>query len=98
MTGHIHLSDNFGRFEPMRLSNFDLYRVSSYTNRLNLGAGDLNLPPGWGTAPMARVLPLFRGYRGIVVAEYYHDKYLEFNAEIAAETRALLNRFIESRL
>lgn len=26
MISHIHLSDNFGRFEKMRLENFDLYR------------------------------------------------------------------------
>jgi sugar phosphate isomerase/epimerase len=94
MTGHIHLSDNFCRFAPMGLQNFDLYRVSNYTNRLNRGTGDLNLPAGCGTVPLEQVLPLFAGYRGILVLEYYHDKYLEFNVEIAAEARALLSRFL----
>jgi len=94
LAGHIHLSDNFGRFEPMRLENFDLYRVSSYTNRLNRGTGDLNLPPGWGSVPFEQVLPLFRGFQGVVVLEYYHDKYLDFNAEIAAQARELLARHL----
>jgi len=29
-----------------------------------------------------------------VVLEYCHDKHLDFNMEIAAETRMLLNRFV----
>lgn len=95
LTGHIHLSDNFGRFEAMRLHNFDLYRVASYTNRLNSGRGDLNLPPGWGSLPFSRVLPQFQSYQGIVILEYYHDKYREFNAEILRETKELIARHLE---
>ena len=90
IVGHIHLSDNFGRFEKMRLKNFDLYKVASYTNRLNLGRGDLNLPPGWGAIPFKEVLKILKDYQGIVILEYYHDKYLDFNPEILKETKALL--------
>lgn len=93
LTGHIHLSDNFGRFEKMRMENFDLYRISSYTNRLNLGRGDLNLPPGWGAIPYGEVLPIFENYQGIVILEYYHDKYLDFNSEILQETKALFSKY-----
>ncbi|MEE9500973.1 MAG: TIM barrel protein, partial [Candidatus Aminicenantaceae bacterium] len=93
LTGHIHLSDNFGRFEKMRLENFDLYRVSSYTNRLNLGRGDLNLPPGWGAIPYGEVLPIFENYQGIVILEYYHDKYLDFNPKILQEAKALFSKY-----
>ncbi|MBW8003782.1 MAG: sugar phosphate isomerase/epimerase, partial [Planctomycetes bacterium] len=91
VAGHIHLSDNFGRFEKMRMKNFDLYRVSSYTNRLNLGRGDLNLPPGWGAIPFKEALKILGNYRGIVILEYYHDKYLDFNPEILRETKALFS-------
>ncbi len=42
-----------------------------------------------------RILPIFAGYQGLVVLEYCHDKYLDFNTEIAAETRMLLNRFVD---
>ncbi len=93
LVGHIHLSDNFGRFERMRVRNFDLYRVSSYTNRLNLGRGDLNLPPGWGTIPFEETLKILDNYRGIVILEYYHDKYLDFNPEILKETKKLLAKY-----
>lgn len=95
LVGHIHLSDNFGRFEKMRLENFDLYRVSSYTNRLNLGRGDLNLPPGWGAIPFEEVLPIFENYQGIVILEYYHDKYLDFNPEILQDTKALFSKYLQ---
>ena len=91
MTGHIHLSDNFGRFEKMRVDNFDLYRVSSYTNRLTLGRGDLNLPPGWGALPFKETLKILHNYHGIVILEYYHDKYLDFNVDILKEAKALLS-------
>jgi len=94
MVGHIHLSDNFGRFEKMRLDNFDLYRVSSYTNRLNIGRGDLNLPPGWGTIPFKEVLEILKDYQGIVILEYYHDKYLDFNPDIFKETKALFLKYL----
>jgi sugar phosphate isomerase/epimerase len=94
MVSHIHLSDNFGRFEKMRMENFDLYRVSSYTTRLNLGRGDLNLPPGWGVIPFKEVLEILKDYQGIVILEYYHDKYLDFNPDILRETKALFSRYL----
>jgi hypothetical protein len=55
------------------------------------------LPPatGLGSVPFVRILPIFAGYQGLVVLEYCHDKYLDFNTEIAAETRMLLNRFVD---
>lgn len=98
LVGHMHLSDNFGRFETMRLENFDLYRVSSYTNRLNLGKGDLNLPPGWGAIPFEELLPIFKNYQGIVILEYYHDKYLDCNPEILLETKALFSKYLPGSL
>ena len=94
MVSHIHLSDNFGRFEKMRLENFDLYRVSSYTTRLNLGRGDLNLPPGWGSIPFEDVLKILKDYQGIIILEYYHDKYLDFNPDILKETKALFSKYL----
>lgn len=90
LTKHIHLSDNFGKYEEMRLTNFDLYRVSTYTNRLNSGKGDLNLPPGWGSMPLGEVLEALKGFSGIMIAEYYHDKYLEFNDDICKDLKKLL--------
>ncbi|RKX78811.1 MAG: hypothetical protein DRP87_05210 [Spirochaetes bacterium] len=97
VVGHIHLSDNFGRFDKMRLENFDLYRVSNYTNRLNLGKGDLNLPPGWGSIPLKKVIEVLKRYSGIIILEYYHDKYLEFNSEILRDTQILLSGFKKSQ-
>ena len=78
----------------MRLENFDLYRVSSYTTRLNLGTGDLNLPPGWGSIPFEDVLKILKDYQGIIILEYYHDKYLDFNPDILKETKVLFSKYL----
>jgi len=59
---HIHIHDNFGRFN---LSSFkDLY-----INRLSFGEGDLHMPPGMGEIPYDKIFPLIREYKGIAMME-----------------------------
>ena len=67
---HVHIHDNFGKTCPHGVKTIDaMYK----------GAGDLHLPPGWGTLPYA---PLFRkfspGYRGVYMLELkprFRDEY-----------------------
>jgi sugar phosphate isomerase/epimerase len=67
---HIHIHDNFGKACPQGEKTIDaMYK----------GAGDLHLPPGWGTLPYA---PLFRkfspAYRGVYMLELkprFRDEY-----------------------
>lgn len=67
---HVHVNDNFGRYDPLRLENFTLYRTQTPADNFPLGKGDLHFPVGWGAIPLERVFDLLRGYRGTVVHEY----------------------------
>lgn len=67
---HSHLSDNFGKFDP----------VSPATHDLVLGYGAMHLPIGWGCIPYRDVVKTIKkDYRGIYLlefsryAEYYHE-------------------------
>ena len=70
--GHLHMNDNFGRYDPLRLENFPLYRTQTPADTFPLGKGDLHLPVGWGVIPLDRVFGVLRGYRGTVIHEYRH--------------------------
>jgi sugar phosphate isomerase/epimerase len=69
---HVHVNDNFGRYDPLRLENFTLYKTQTPADTFPLGKGDLHLPVGWGSIPLERVLALLAGYRGTVIHEYRH--------------------------
>jgi sugar phosphate isomerase/epimerase len=72
LIGHLHVNDNFGRYDPLRLENFTLYRTQTPADTFPLGKGDLHLPVGWGVLPLDRVFEALRGYRGTVIHEYRH--------------------------
>src|SRR5438270_895860 len=73
---HVHVNDNFGRYDPLRLENFTLYRTQTPADTYPLGKGDLHLPVGWGTIPLEKVFGLLRGFRGTVVHEYRYNLFL----------------------
>lgn len=87
---HIHLSDNFGRFEEARLTGYERYKAIPYRRLVSLGKGDLHLPPGWGEVPLREALALLEGYEGVVILEYYSHRYREEADEILREARAIL--------
>lgn len=68
---HIHANDNFGRLD-------DAY--SGLGDRNPYGEGDLHLPPGWGSIPLADALRQLPGYTGILILELrprYWDRMAE---------------------
>lgn len=73
---HVHVNDNFGRYDPLRLENFPLYRTQTQADTFPLGKGDLHLPVGWGQIPFEKVFDLLRGYRGTVIHEYRYNLFL----------------------
>lgn len=84
---HLHITDNFGRFNQARLGNFDLYRALSRTNLLVTGLGDLHLPLGLGTLPARAVFAAVtaEGYSGLLVGEHpreYDDADPQLNARL----------------
>lgn len=58
---HVHIHDNFGKACPPGVKTIDaMYK----------GAGDLHLPPGWGTIPYAGLFRKFSPeYRGVYMLE-----------------------------
>ena len=89
---HVHMNDNFGRYDPLRLENFTLYRTQTPADTFPLGKGDLHLPVGWGSIPLGQVLALLDGYQGTVIHEY---RYRLFEASLAADYAAA-RRLVES--
>jgi len=95
VVGHLHVNDNFGRYDPLRLENFTLYRTQTPADTFPLGKGDLHLPVGWGALPLEQVFGALRGYRGTVIHEY---RYQLFAASVEADfarARALVDTFDE---
>jgi sugar phosphate isomerase/epimerase len=92
---HIHISDNFGRFEETRLVSYELYKQIPYRRRLALGKGDLHLPPGWGEVPWEEALRLLKGYEGVLTLEYYHHRYLSEARDILSKVKAELQKIKE---
>jgi len=89
---HVHMNDNFGRYDPLRLENFTLYRTQTPADKFPLGKGDLHLPVGWGAIPLERVFDLLRGYQGTVIHEYAYNLFLPFVEQDYARARALVAR------
>jgi sugar phosphate isomerase/epimerase len=89
---HVHVNDNFGRYDPLRLENFTLYRTQTPADTFPLGKGDLHLPVGWGSIPVGEVAGMLQGYQGTVIHEY---RYQLFQASLAADYAAA-RRFVEA--
>lgn len=91
---HLHINDNLGWFEPLRLSDFTQYRLLPMGYRVTYGSGDIHLPPLWGKVPIREALEILRAfhYRGIFLCEYENTLYVPFGRQIAGETRALIEQ------
>ncbi|MDW7656892.1 MAG: sugar phosphate isomerase/epimerase [Bacillota bacterium] len=81
---HIHLSDNTGRFEEMRLTNFSLYKTLNMNMRISFGYGDIHIPPLWGKIPIQQAMQTLQnaGYDGIYLCEYENGLFAPFNRQI----------------
>ncbi len=73
---HVHMNDNFGRYNPLRLQDFTLYKTQTPADTFPLGKGDLHLPVGWGSIPLEQVFGMLRGFRGTVIHEYRYNLFL----------------------
>lgn len=91
---HLHLSDNTGIFEPMRIQNQNLYNTLPLSYRFTFGRGDIHLPPFWGTIPIQEVLATVcdAGYGGIFLCEYYNELFGPFNRATQEKVRAAVLR------
>ncbi len=88
---HIHLNDNVGVFCPLRLEDFDRYKMVGLRKRTTFGEGDIHLPPGYGTLPFSDVLAHFPDFSGIAVCEYEVSRFEPFIQEIHDYARKLIS-------
>ncbi len=89
---HVHVNDNFGRYDPLRLENFTLYRTQTPADTFPLGKGDLHLPVRWGGIPLERVFDILNGFQGTVIHEYRYNLFLPSAEEDYARARSLVAR------
>jgi sugar phosphate isomerase/epimerase len=89
LLSHLHINDNTGDFEMMRLTNFDLYKTMDRNYRFAFGRGDIHVPPFWGKAPLKEAISIIRkaGYRGFWLCEYYNQSFVPFNREVQERVR-----------
>ncbi len=80
--GHMHLNDNTGTFEILRITNRTLYDAMTMNSRREFGRGDIHLPPFFGKVPFDEVFRLTRSYTGRYICEYTYDDFAPFNASI----------------
>ena len=87
LLAHIHLSDNLGIYEPLRLSDRPRYDALPMGNRFSYARGDIHLPPFRGSVPFEKLLPLMKRFTGMYVCEYYSEFYQPFNAAVQKKVR-----------
>lgn len=81
---HVHVNDNGGVFEPMRLTNYHLYNTLGWGYRFTFDRGDIHVAPFWGTAPLAGAFRLLKqgGFSGVWLCEYYSKAFHPLNSQI----------------
>ncbi len=89
---HLHITDNFGRFNHARLGDFNLYQAIPHTNVAILGIGDLHLPIGLGTLPFRDVFAAVtsRGFHGLLISEHDYHHYEDADHDVVMAMRALV--------
>ncbi|MFQ3621008.1 MAG: sugar phosphate isomerase/epimerase family protein [Spirochaetales bacterium] len=85
--GHLHLSDNTGVFEELRITDRPTYDSLPMGWRYEYGRGDIHLPPYWGKIPYDELFKLAKNYEGMYICEYYSERFLPFNAQIQQKVR-----------
>ncbi len=89
---HMHVSDNTGIFEELRITNRVAYDALSKTRRFAFGRGDIHLPPFWGKIPLDEVFRILKDYRGIFICEYYSDYFVPFNRGVQERVRSAIQK------
>lgn len=81
---HVHVNDNGGVFEPMRLTDYHLYNTLGKGYRFTFDRGDVHVAPFWGTAPLKEAFSVLKsaGFDGIWLCEYYSQLFHPLNGDI----------------
>lgn len=93
--GHMHLNDNTGTFEPLRITNRPIYDSMTMNWRREFGKGDIHLPPFFGRIPFDEVFYRTQTYQGLYICEYTYQDYTPFNASVVQTVK---ERILASRI
>ena len=90
---HLHITDNFGRFNQARLGDFNLYQAIPHSDVAILGIGDLHLPLGLGTLPAREVFAAVApaNFQGLLISEHDYFHYDDADREVLAAMHALVS-------
>ncbi|MGM9669829.1 MAG: sugar phosphate isomerase/epimerase family protein [Faecousia sp.] len=91
---HVHVNDNTGEFEPMRLTDYHVYNTLDRGYRFAFGRGDIHIPPLWGTAPLRDAFAILKqaNYPGIWLCEYYSHMFHGLNSGIREAVQAAIEQ------
>ncbi len=86
---HLHLSDNTGIFEELRITDRPKYDFLPMGYRFEYGRGDIHLPPTFGKIPYSDLFSILKGieYRGIFLCEYYVERFMPFGELVQRRVR-----------
>lgn len=97
LLGHLHLSDNVGTFEELRIRDRPAYDRLPMRYRYAFGSGDLHLPPFRGDIPFGELFRRLGAFRGKIVCEYNSAHWLPFNRRVQEEVRAAVREAAAGR-
>lgn len=80
--GHLHLSDNTGAFEELRITDRPTYDALPMGYRYEYGRGDIHLPPYFGVIPYDDLFTLTKDFHGTYVCEFYVERFMPFLHDI----------------
>lgn len=89
--GHMHLNDNTGTFEPLRITNRVMYDAMAMQWRREFGRGDIHLPPYFGKVPFDEIFQRTKGYQGYYICEYTYQDYAPFNSTVVHSVKTKLS-------
>lgn len=91
---HVHVNDNTGEFETMRLTNYHVYNTLDKGYRFAFGRGDIHIPPLWGNAPLRDAFAILKaaGYPGIWLCEYYSHMFYSLNSGVRENVMDAISR------
>ncbi len=91
---HVHLSDNNGIYEELRMTNWNDYKALSMPYRIAFGRGDVHLPPYWGDIPMDEVITILEGhgFDGIYICEYNVEYFAGCESELRQKVSEAIRR------
>ncbi len=89
---HLHLSDNSGTFEELRITDRMTYDGLNMGYRFAFGRGDIHLPPLWGNIPYKEIAEIVKDFKGIALCEFYSDYYKPFLGKIHSDIDKLFNK------